>query len=273
MSILVLIAVAAALAVLALLVRSRHRATWAEIFRLRGELDAMRTQVVAARKEAVLARVADSMRLPPRMPSQNGEDLALWDLFDRKREGFYVEVGAYDGVGFSNTYFFEAIGWTGVLVEAAPELYARCTASRPYSTAVHAACGAADGTVPFTVVRGEQGVATLSSMTPDRARIEREGGRVEVVDVPLRRLDDILAAVTGPIDFVSIDVEGAEIDVLSGFDLERFRPRVLVIEDNSNGADTRVRDWLAERGYAPSFQLEQNVCYTQRSPDAQQDRS
>ena len=251
---------AAALLGFAFVVQRKHRQTWSEIFRLRRELDELRAQLLGARKEIVV-QSAGPTRLPPLMPSQHGEELWLWDFFGRKRDGFFVDVGAYDGVGFSNSYFFEAIGWSGILVEAAPELYARCAASRPYSTAVHAAAGARNGSIAFTVVDGEQGVATLSSATPDRERIAREGGRTRVVDVPLRTLDGILADVSRLIDFVSIDVEGAELDVLQGFDLERFRPRVLVIEENTAGTGARIREHLAARGYTPVFRIEQNVFY------------
>lgn len=254
--------VIAILIALAVILRLKHRETWTEIFRLRAQFDALERQLVAARKEVALLQTAGDMRLPPRMPSQNGEDLALWELFEKKRTGFYVDVGAYDGVGFSNTYFFEAIGWRGVLIEAAPELYARCAAARPHSTVVHAAAGSRNGTAPFTIVDGAGGVDTLSSSMPDHERIAREGGQSRVVDVPLRTLDDILADVHEPIDFVSIDVEGSELDVLQGFDLDRFRPRILVIEENSADAGVRIREHLAGRGYAPAFQVEQNVFYT-----------
>ncbi len=104
-------------------------------------------------------------------------------------------------------------------------------------------------------------MATLSSATPDRERIAREGGRTRVVDVPLRTLDDILGELATPIDFVSIDVEGAELDVLNGFDLARFQPRMLVIEQNTAEAGARIREHLAARGYAPVHQIEQNVFY------------
>jgi len=265
-------ALAVVIVALAYVMRRKHRETWTEIFRLRGTIESLQRQLVASRKEIVLMATSSSMRLPPLMPSQNGEDVVIWDLFERRREGFYVDVGAYDGVGFSNTYFFEAIGWSGVVIEAVPELYTRCAASRPHSTVVHAACGAASGSVAFTVADGPRGVATLSSMTPDRTRIAQEGGSVRTLEVPLRTLDDILAGITEPIDFVSIDVEGAELDVLRGFDLEHFRPRLLVIEDNSAGADRRVADWLAERGYLATQQLEQNVFYTRRDELAEETR-
>jgi FkbM family methyltransferase len=252
---------AIAFAIAAVVIRRKHRQTWTEIFRLRQQLDALHAQLVGARKDVALLHAGET-RLPPRMPSQNGEDLLLWEFFDRKRTGFFVDVGAYDGVGFSNSYFFESIGWTGVLIEAAPELFAQCVAARPNSVVVHAAAGASNGSVAFTVAEGENGVATLSSMAPDHARIAREGGRERRIEVPLKRLDDILAGVIEQIDFISIDVEGTELDVLQGFDLDRFRPHLLVIEDNSGGADARVGAHLAAHGYKRSFQVEQNVFYT-----------
>lgn len=251
-----------AVVALAYIVWRKNRGTWSEIFRLRRELVSMQAEIVAARKEAAIASIREETRLPLKMPSQNGEDVVLWNFFDRKRSGFFVDVGAYDGVGFSNSYFFEAIGWTGVLVEAVPDLYQAAVAARPHSRVVHAAAGNRSGSVKLTVVEGEQGVATLSSTTPDRERIAREGGHTREVDVPIVTLNEILAHVREPIDFVSIDVEGAELDVLTGFDLARFKPRVLIIEDNSNGADRRVSDYLAQRGYREQFRVEQNVFYT-----------
>jgi FkbM family methyltransferase len=257
-------ALAVALVAVAALARLGHRRVWREVFRLRAELVALHRELVAARKACVLATAAPSPRLPLMMPSQNGEDVVLWEFFEGKRDGFYVEVGAYDGVGFSNTYFFEAVGWDGLLVEAVPSLHQAACQSRPNSRVVHAAAGRQAGTVRLTVVEGEGGVATLSSATPDRQRIVREGGRMREIDVPLVRLDSLLEDVRQPIDFVSIDVEGLELAVLEGFDLQRFAPRVLVVEDNAQGADPRVPEYLGRHGYVERFRLEQNAFYTRR---------
>lgn len=253
-----------ALVLVVVFARVRYRRVWREVFRLRADLRALGSELVAARKECVLATVSPGARLPLLMPSQNGEDVVLWHFFDRKRTGFYVEVGAYDGVAFSNTYFFEAVGWHGVLVEAVPSLHQAAVRSRPHSRVVHAAAGRQAGAILLTVVEGEGGVATLSSATPDRARIVREGGRTHEVEVPMVRLDSLLEDVRQPIDFVSIDVEGLELAVLEGFDLERFAPRVLVVEDNAQGADPRVPEYLGRHGYAERFRLEQNAFYTRR---------
>lgn len=253
-----------------LMARRKNRLIWRELWRLTDELSANRRELVDLRKEVILSKIGESMRLEPAMPSQYGEDLLIWNFFDRKRNGFYVEVGAYDGTALSNTYFFESLGWEGVLVEPVPEYYQACTLSRPYSRVINAAVGKDGGErqTSFSVAVGDVGVGTLSFMkdSPQHlSRILREGGVLRNIEVPLRSLNEILATHHGAIDFVSIDVEGAEMDVLLGFDLNRFRPRMLVIEDNSNGSDKCVKEWLATFGYVERYRNEQNVFYTQGS--------
>src|SRR5207245_2817630 len=99
------------------------------------------------------------------------------------------------GIAFSNSYFFESIGWTGLLVEPHPALYRRCVDARPASRVVHAAVGApgAQGSTRFSAVSGPGGVDCLSFSASAAEghldRVQREGGLVERVDVPLTTLD------------------------------------------------------------------------------------
>lgn len=197
--------------------------------------------------------------------AQFGEDRVLWELFRRKLDGFFIEVGAFDGVSLSNTYFLEQVGWRGILVEPIRELCQKASSARPRSRVVHAACGKKGqrGTTKFTVA---QNVPVLSFLKADQDHVDRclrEGATLVEVEVPLVSLDDILmhershappevnpwAGNAGwRIDLVSIDTEGCELDVLDGFSLERFQPRVLVIE-NDRPAGSAVEPYLAQRGY------------------------
>ena len=86
---------------------------WSEIDNIRRQQEETQRQLVAARKQIVLNAVGGDLRLPAMMPSQNGEDVLIHKFFGGRRTGLYVEVGAYDGVGFSNTYFLDALGWEG----------------------------------------------------------------------------------------------------------------------------------------------------------------
>ncbi len=187
--------------------------------------------------------------------SQHGEDLILFDLFQQSDRGTFVDVGAYDGLRLSNTAFFERLGWTGVLIEAHPELAQACRQNRPGSKVVHAAAGSGSGpdTISFSMVDGPVGVDTLSFSGDDPEHLRRiasEGGTVRNVTVPLLPLDTILAdAAIESIDLVSIDVEGAEDQVLDGFDLARWKPKAILLESNNAEASRRAEQRLGKAGY------------------------
>jgi hypothetical protein len=104
--------------------------------------------------------------------AQFGEDRVLWNIFRGRCNGFFVEVGAYDGVHLSNTYFLEQLGWRGLLIEPILELCRRATAARPNSRVIHSACGkrGSKGTTKFTVAKN---VPVLSFLAADADHVER----------------------------------------------------------------------------------------------------
>ena len=76
-------------------------------------------------------------------------------------------------------------------------------------------------------------------------RTNRTGTAINKVKVPYRSLNDILKTCdSGPIDFITIDVEGGELDVLKGFDINKYSPRVIVVENNNRHEHNRVEDYL-----------------------------
>jgi hypothetical protein len=88
-----------------------------------------------------------------------------------------------------------------------------------------------------------------------------------VIDVPVRTLDDILAEAGAPegFDFLSIDVEGHELDVLSGFDIGRWRPRLILLEDHV--ADLSKHTYLTGAGYRIARRYENNGWYVPKDAD------
>jgi FkbM family methyltransferase len=251
------ILLALAAAGLALLLRRRLSAVHLRIHLLE------RTQLELERQVASLSRAASRAQAALSAPgqtvevschAQHGEEFFLWELFEFKSQGTFVEIGAYDGVSLSNSLFFEKLGWRGLLVEAHPELAERARHSRPSATVVHAALGAVDGgEVTFSMVRGERGLDTLSFVETTESHRQRIGSRkgvIEQVVVPARTLRSLLDEVgLTAIDWMSVDVEGGELEVLRGASLDSVRPRVIVVEDNSRGIDPEVPKYLAGFGY------------------------
>lgn len=216
----------------------------------------------------------------PELSSQYGEDVLLWEVLGRPARGRFIEVGAFDGRTLSVSWFFEQLGWTGLLIEANPGRARQCATNRPASRVVHAALGprGAHGTAGFVVPRDQEMLAYLTSDAAHRARVERESTGLDRIDVPVTTMDALLddhgAAASpddagAPIDFAVIDVEGGEPELLDGFDLDRHRPRVLVIEDNAiSQPSTPLTTAMTGRGYIEAARLWVNRIYVrQDEPD------
>jgi FkbM family methyltransferase len=192
-------------------------------------------------------------RLPPRFTSQSGEDLLIYGFFKDAAPGFFVEAGAYDGVNLSNTYLLESLGWRGLLVEPHPRQAEACRSNRPGSRTVHAALGpdSAEGEVELTCVENDLG-SQLSYVKADRShteRCKREARGFCRIKVPYVSLKALLGDRTEKVDLLSLDVEGMELDVLRGFDLERYQPSLIVIEQQGDERDAAVSAYLEKHGY------------------------
>jgi FkbM family methyltransferase len=209
-------------------------------------------RVIRGEVERALASAGRPERMPVEFRAQFGEDMWLWDLFEGKLDGRFIEVGAFDGHHLSVSYVFEAVGWTGVLIEPIPEAYEACRARRTASRVVHAALSK----------RGSTGIATLTHAPRDgtlsylktnpehEADVQRrEGGGQRRIQVPLRTMDEVLGDNPGQIDFVVIDVEGGEHDLLDGFSLDRYRPRVVMIEEGVERPVSPFEGVMKKAGY------------------------
>lgn len=185
--------------------------------------------------------------------SQFGEDRLLDKLFQGKRQGVCVEVGANNGIDGSTTLHFEEIGWDCILVEPNPAL-CRAVRARRKAQLFECAASSASGSAILHVAVGAEQSHAVSALGDERksAQILKEHGfQTEPVEVILRRLDDILdeAEPAADIDFISIDVEGHELELLKGFSLDRWRPTVLIVEDNSPMWECAVKNYLKDQGY------------------------
>lgn len=203
---------------------------------------------------------------------QFGEDRILQEIFGEQAEGYCVEIGAYDGHTGSASYLFEKRGWHCLLVEPIPALVEQIRKQRA-CTVVNCAASDKEGTASFFVAENFEEMSTLE-LTPDRLEwITEVGGSVKEITVRTATLDSLLAeAGFSEIQFITIDVEGHELEVLEGFTLEKYKPRIVIIEDNSasddpraRGGDPRVGRHMSEHGYVHFRRTGVNEWYAQKS--------
>ena len=188
--------------------------------------------------------------------AQNLEDYHLDLMFAGQDVGTYVDVGGGHPVADNVSFWFYLKGWRGLVVEpqqALADIYAHV---RPRDHTVSCLAGRAEGEAQFHVVEKLHG---FSSTVREHAEGAAEfGAAFTTVTKPVRTLAALIAeAGLEGIDFLKIDVEGAEADVLAGMDFERHRPRVILLEAVAPGsmADASAaweRDLLAQ-GYRFAF--------------------
>ncbi len=211
--------------------------------------------------------------------SQMAQDLFLdrW-LFKGRGPGFFVDVGAFDGELGSNTYYFEKrLGWSGVAFEPNPPAF-EALKSRRTCRAVQACAYESDGEISFLSIsaddRQQRTESRLHSpnltslmLDPNHNAVMLSGikehmehpQRVErarqtwnlnqsVIRVPCRRIDSVLHdAGVRLVDYLSVDVEGAELQVLGGLDFDQLKVNVISIE--SSPAFPAVYKRLTEAGF------------------------
>jgi FkbM family methyltransferase len=200
--------------------------------------------------------------------AQFAEDRILADIFSGRADGYCVEVGANDGRTGSASYLFETRGWQCLLVEPIPALVEEIRKHRTCRV-VNCAASSGEGEANFFVAEGVEAVSGLD-LTLDRMDwIRRVGGTIKEITVRTATLDSLLeeAGFTG-LDFVTIDVEGHELSVLEGFDLERYRPRIVIIEDNSVSGNVSVARHMVDHGYVHFRRTGVNEWYA-RASDAE----
>jgi FkbM family methyltransferase len=201
----------------------------------------------------------------PESHAQFGEDHILEEIFGGRANGYCVEVGANDGRTGSASYLFEQRGWECLLVEPIPALVEEIREHRSCRV-VNCAASSREGEASFFIAEQVEALSTLD-LTPRRlAWIEQAGGGVKEITVRTATLDSLLTEAGFPeVQFVTIDVEGHELAVLEGFTLEVYKPRIVIIEDNSASGDRRVVKHMSKRGYVHFRRTGVNEWYAHES--------
>jgi FkbM family methyltransferase len=182
---------------------------------------------------------------------QHGEDVYIKNLFPEKTNGICVEVGAYDGISFSNTLHFENLGWRALCIEPIQSAFDKCKTIRKESYQ----CCISDNDYDnknFTIFHLNDNLCAISSLEPDQRLIESHKHMITNItneSVGIRSLNSLFKELNFPkeIDFISVDTENTELDVLKGIDLNVYNVKLFVVENNFD--EPFCEKYLLQYGY------------------------
>jgi FkbM family methyltransferase len=187
--------------------------------------------------------------------SQLGQDKFIDEYLNEKQNGFYIEIGAHDGVSCSNTLFFEEFrNWKGICIEPGTEEFEKLSKNRK-SINIKACISDYDGESEYTYIEGYS--MMLSGLSESynfshKNRISNEvnhhGGKINQIKMPVYRLQSILDEHNIiDVDYCSIDTEGSEFNIVKSIDFEKTNIKIFSIENNYG--DTEIKDFLESKGY------------------------
>jgi len=199
--------------------------------------------------------------------SQHGEDRVLLEKCGKS--GFYIDIGANHPFLISNTYMLYMEGWRGITVEPIRSLWKMHRQWRPDDLAVNAAIGDGEALEFFEMYPDV--LSTLSRKTAEDIEKQNSGIIIAEYSVPMITGAELVEKYVGTkqVDLLSIDVEGAEMGVLSSFDFDKFSPRYILIEHQNfinTGIEKDRLDTIENLGYVLDETLGANSLFKRVHP-------
>jgi FkbM family methyltransferase len=194
-------------------------------------------------------------------------DEVLRSYFPNKLNGVFFDVGAFEPVTISNSYHFEKNDWECYCFEANTQQIPLLKSVRK-NVFNYAIADKDKDSVSFHVVSNGTWTAGFSAIdiSEDYKKIFRGGIKsVTVITVPQKTLNTVIKQeipILNEIDIISIDVEGGEFNVLKGLDLNKYKPKVMVIENVTD--DLNIKNYLEEHGYKLDKQFSYNQYYVHK---------
>lgn len=218
----------------------------------RAQLGLLNHMLAIAQKRGQVGSGGSAAGLEARATSQLGQDLWVLEQTGMKRGGYFVEFGATDGVLLSNTYLLETeFGWNGLCAEPNPAFFERLKANRSCTVSPACIAGETGREVEFVLADEYGSIADYadSDMHVDRRAAFRDLG--EVITLTTQSLDDFLKAHDAPrtIDYLSIDTEGSEYEILEAFPFGDWNIRLMTVEHNHTPMRDKLRALMKRHGF------------------------
>ena len=178
--------------------------------------------------------------------SQEGEDLILQRIFGDKKDGFFVDVGAHHPKRFSNTYLFYKKGWTGINSDPMPGIMKTFNEIRPRDTNLEIGISSKEGELTYHIFN-EPALNTFSKTEAEKKDGLRSYKIIKEKKRNVQRLDYILDKYlpeNQKIDFLSVDVEGLDMQVLQSNNWEKYRPKIVLAEALENTIESLMTSEL-----------------------------
>ena len=198
--------------------------------------------------------------------AQHGDDIVIRCVFDSLGidNPSYLDIGAHHPSNISNTKLFYDAGSRGINVEANPNLFSQFMVDRPYDINLNFGVGKQAGFIPFYMIDSYSGrnsfdFETVNAFVQDYPEFSIK----QVVDLPVMTVPQLLSNRAVP-DFLTIDVEGLDYDILKSIDFERYPFKVICVEvggsDKINYADA-VSSLLEENNYFSLIRCGANLIF------------
>lgn len=187
--------------------------------------------------------------------SQIFQDLFVLFQTGEKRGGYFVEFGAGDGLFLSNTHLLEKqFGWSGILAEPARAWHPRLQQTRGCSIDHRCVWDRSGERLEFNETAEPEYSTVVQYSASDRHSAKREKGHRYLVETV--SLIDLLQRNKAPrlIDYLSIDTEGSELEILKAFDFDRYDVRLISVEHNYTGIRLDICRLLQSQGFTRKFE-------------------
>ena len=184
--------------------------------------------------------------------SQLGQDLNVIQIYKEKQNGYFIEIGAVDGISLSNTYLLETkYNWRGICVEPNPETFEKLKINRPQSHCCDNAIFSETGlTVQFDIANTcnlLSGISTYIDCHKNTVNSNKT-----TIQVTTLSFNDLLEKYNAPtfIEYLSLDTEGTEYEILKTFNFDKYTIGLIDVEHNSiEPRRTHIRELLQSKGY------------------------